>query len=350
MPPFSPGKCVVVLGAGATRGADSREGAQCLPPLNTDFFTQLQRITRPKHFDVVEAVIRDVVDLFGPNFTVSMEDYFTQLESIQRTVRRAGAAAPALTQHAVAQKRERLMAALAATLEESTDVSKRDSPVCTRHAALVATLKPRDTVISFNYDCVTDHAFRKAGTGKWSARHGYAFPRPARISGEEYWDAPNPPGSASATAYLLKLHGSLNWQLPPAATALTAPIKIKQRLYQLNGTPKFTIIPPEWSKQVDEDDNFKALWRNAERAIRNARIIALVGFSFTPTDSHVESLFRVALAGNHDLETLVVANPSIDDRRRIRSIFAPTLGRRRAVVRQFEKLKDLTGHLPDALS
>jgi len=46
MPQWSPGKRVVVLGAGATRGAQfvvrPPQGAAalgCLPPLNADFFT-----------------------------------------------------------------------------------------------------------------------------------------------------------------------------------------------------------------------------------------------------------------------------------------------------------------------
>src|SRR5206468_3056679 len=48
---WSPGRRVVVLGAGATRGAefvvapnDKAALLRCLPPLNADFFTQLQRI------------------------------------------------------------------------------------------------------------------------------------------------------------------------------------------------------------------------------------------------------------------------------------------------------------------
>ncbi len=249
MPPFSPGKRVIVLGAGATRGAESKSERECLPPLNADFFTQLQRITRAKHRKTVETVMKDVVGLFGSNFTVTMEEYFTQLESIRHTVLRAGRSSPAFSPTQVAANRERLMAALAATLEESTDVSKRGAVPCRHHAALVDALRPQDTIISFNYDCVMDHALRIHGGGKWSARHGYALPRPSRVEGYEHWDAQDPPTSASGSIYLLKLHGSLNWQLPSPQEAETGRITLKQRLYQQRGTPRFTIIPPEWSKK-----------------------------------------------------------------------------------------------------
>ena len=76
---------MVVIGAGATRGAQFvNEGAspQCLPPLNADFFTQLQRITAAKHDGDVANVLADVLDLYGPNYTLTLEEYFTQLEAL----------------------------------------------------------------------------------------------------------------------------------------------------------------------------------------------------------------------------------------------------------------------------
>jgi hypothetical protein len=55
-----------ILGAGATRGASFVGPAEnpCLPPLDTDFYAQLQRIRNEKHKGVIEAVIQDTVDLF----------------------------------------------------------------------------------------------------------------------------------------------------------------------------------------------------------------------------------------------------------------------------------------------
>src|SRR5947207_2433829 len=80
------GGTVFVLGAGASRAAGQNwdSGHQtkltCLPPLNADFFTHLQRITSTKYGTTVRDVIHDVVDLFGSNFRLTLEDYFTQLE------------------------------------------------------------------------------------------------------------------------------------------------------------------------------------------------------------------------------------------------------------------------------
>ena len=64
-----------VLGAGATRGASFVDPVKnpCLPPLDADFYAQLQRIRNPKHKPTVQQVIQDTVDLFGVNFRVSMD-------------------------------------------------------------------------------------------------------------------------------------------------------------------------------------------------------------------------------------------------------------------------------------
>lgn len=342
MPPFSPGKRVVVLGAGATRGATTSAGRLCQPPLNADFFTQLQRISNTKHRQTVRDVVKDVVAVFGSNFALTMEEYFTQLEAIGRMARLARATGPALSTAEVIAQRDRLMAALAAVLEESTDVSKKSAPSCEHHRAIVNHLQPRDTVISFNYDCVMDHALRQHGQSKWSAKYGYGFQKPSRIDGHDRWDAPDPPTKAGDSIYLLKLHGSINWQLP-TVEAEVKPIVLKERLYAQNGTPRFTIIPPEWIKNID-DANFRVLWTHAERAIRNAEQIAFVGFSFTPTDLHVEALFRIALAKQNKLRELIIANPSQDHRRRIRSVFAKPL-EGGLLLRQYDDLAQFAQHL-----
>jgi hypothetical protein len=306
VPPFSPGKHLVVLGAGASRGARFNDAFQpsCDPPLNADFFTQLQRITDAKYTDLVRAVIDDVVRLFGAPFSLTLEDYFTQLEFLLETMRYAPSAAGSISASDLREKRGRLLHAVSAVIEMSTDAAIRGSEGCEHHQRLVEQLQEKDTVISFNYDCVMDHALRKHGSGKWSATYGYTFPNPARIVGTDAWDPPMPARSAQSIS-LLKLHGSLNWQLPDEVEAdgPSGEIKLKQRLHGQRGVPYFTIIPPVWNKGIRESPAFETLWKNAERAIRNAEHIAIAGFSFAATDLPVESLFRVALLPPEELRS-----------------------------------------------
>jgi hypothetical protein len=241
------------------------------------------------------------------------------------------------------------MAALSAVLEASTNraISGSTARGCQHHRAIARTLAVGDHVISFNYDCVMDDALRREATGKWSAFTGYDFPLRMTVEakGGTYWSPPGGPRLARAdTIRLLKLHGSVHWQLPSDASTV---VKLKQRLHQQNGTPRFDIIPPQWNKTL-AGPVFRRIWRTGYRAIQRADRIAIIGFSFTPTDLNVESLFRLALA-RAPLRTLVIANPSADDRERIRRVFASTLARKKAVVREYDGLSEFTAAWPACL-
>src|SRR6266566_3109069 len=113
-------------GAGATLGSIFPPGftPECRPPLNADFFTQLQRITS-KHQKLIRQVMSDVVGLFGSNFSLTLEEYFTQLEFLAEAVELTPAKGGAFSTSDLRTKRERLMGALAAVLEMSTDVAVR---------------------------------------------------------------------------------------------------------------------------------------------------------------------------------------------------------------------------------
>lgn len=77
---------VFVFGAGATRGCEFVDPKKnpCLPPLDDDFFTQLQRIRNKKHKALVISVIKDVVLLFGKNFNVTLEMAYATFDQTRR--------------------------------------------------------------------------------------------------------------------------------------------------------------------------------------------------------------------------------------------------------------------------
>jgi hypothetical protein len=214
---------VFVLGAGATRGASFVDPrlVPCLPPLDSDFFTQLQRVQNPKHRQLISSVIADMVDLFGVNFRATLETTFTTLEHTLRMIattketrdfRRAD----------LQPKRNRLLQAIAAVMEEAlTDGprpgrSGRIHRGCDYHKRLVTDiLRPTDEVISFNYDCLVDRSLKRYGDGLWNARYGYGFllgSRGSNLTGDEYWQPPTP-ADHDHTVRLYKLHGSLHFDI-----------------------------------------------------------------------------------------------------------------------------------------
>jgi hypothetical protein len=64
-----------IFGAGASRGCSFVDPAShpSLAPLDGDFFTHLPRLQNPKHQFLITEVIQDVGELFGPDFTITME-------------------------------------------------------------------------------------------------------------------------------------------------------------------------------------------------------------------------------------------------------------------------------------
>ena len=303
---------LIVLGAGATRGASfvTQPGyGCCLPPLDSDFFTQAQRIATDKHAATVDRLIRDAVSLFGSNFKTTLETMFTVIEHTSRMLR--ATSKPVRKRFDLLAMRTNLLQAVAAVLEESL-VAKGVGPyACAYHEALVRSLRPKDTILTFNYDCVIDYALASKGDKKWNARFGYCLPLPRGRSGsigEFIWN-PDEPASKADTIHLLKLHGSVHFSAKSGGL-----FRLKARPYaRLNGDLRFEIIPPEWNKKWDEGV-FGKLWARASEEIHRAKTIVVVGYSFPTTDLHTSALFRVSVAKG--LNNVVVVNPDGAARRR----------------------------------
>lgn len=316
-----------MLGAGATRGAQFVGAATplCVPPLNADFFTQLQRVVSAKHQGAVNDVLRDVRSIYGSNYQVTLEQYVTQIESLLQIAGLATVRSVAFPKERLEKMRGRLLVALSAVLEESADVAKSTSVAvrhpCGYHRAIVESLVARDTIVTFNYDCVIDDALRRHAKGNWSAKYGYCFPNPARVEAHAPWDAEGARHETNKTINLLKLHGSLSWRPLPEDDS---EIRLRERPYKQGGDKEYELVPPENRKHIEDRPVLKSLWGSAERAIRSARVLAFIGFSFTPTDLHVDSLFRMALGGNRRLENIVIVNPSADHDDRFVPFAAPS--------------------------
>ena len=123
-------------------------------------------------------------------------------------------------------------------------------------------LRPKDRIISFNYDCLLDDALKRQGSGKWCPRYGYGFNLGARgknLTGDDHWN-PDEPAAQADTILYYKLHGSLHFKVTKALEDRPT-IKLKSRPYATFSGRKsvFTIIPPEWHKAYGPRLLLKAL-------------------------------------------------------------------------------------------
>lgn len=310
---------VIVLGAGATRGASfvSPRRHPCLPPLDADFFTQLQKIQNAKHRPLVDKVIADVVGMFGRNFRITLENMFTTLEHSLKMVQTTGEKGD-FTQPQLKEQRARLMQAIAAAVEESLAPAGRTPLECDYHASLVRKLRYEDTIISFNYDCVVDYTLKQYGISIWNARRGYGFKlgsHGTKLRGDDYWQ-PVVPAAPDRTVKLYKLHGSLHFNISEDGHVV-----LKQRPYtKQRKSPRFTIIPPESVKALSPEP-LGDLWKAAAAALRRATTIVVIGYSLPETDMHSTALFRINVNPEH-LKSLVVVNPDRAVRFRTREVLS----------------------------
>lgn len=339
---------VIVLGAGASRGASFVESLHgTLPPLDSDFFTQAQRLSNAKPKALVDDLIRNTVDIFGTNFKLTMEGFLTHIEHLSNVFEdyKLVGRPP---DNPYPQIRQQFLQVLAAVLDEAIG---RD-PACDYHNALVQALSHRDSILSFNYDWLIDASLRNHGHQKWNPRSGYgiaAYVQGRPGMGTEYWAAVDPSTGEKAyppnTVTLLKMHGSLNWFPMPVESDVKR-VRLRQRWWHQNGNLRFEIAPPEWNKPI-RSGIYQIVWRRARAALRMSRAIAFVGYSLPATDLPAQALFMVdagTTTNARDLSLLIIVNPDQQARARIRGVLSQRIGRSTRVL-TFERFKDFAGYL-----
>ena len=333
---------VIVLGAGATRGASFVSKLRgTLPPLDSDFFTQAQRLSREKPKVLIEELIKGTVELFGENFSLTMEGFLTQVEHLSHVFedyKLPGKPPKNLYQ----ELRSSFLQVLAAVLDEAIG---RDNE-CIYHRRLVETLTVADTVLSFNYDWLMDSTLRSHGRDKWNPGIGYGV-RAYKNANCKYWafQSPGGPEFCPKSMNLLKMHGSMNW-FPVPRDNKPHKIRLRKRWWHQNGKLSFEIIPPEWNKPI-RTGIYKEIWRAARRALRESTALVFIGYSLPEADLPTRALFMVDAGDSHaapDLKLLVVVNPDKEARRRIRRVLSGRITPKTRIV-TFDRFSEFSQFL-----
>ncbi len=330
---------VIVLGAGATRGASFVHAAKgALPPLDGDFFTQAQRLSAAKPQALLTRLIEDVVGTFGSNFALTMEGYLTRLEQMAHVLDdyRFRGRPPATNQYR--RMRDDFLQVLAALLDESIG----RHPTCDYHIRLVQAISSQDTILSLNYDWLMDQTLKTHGQGIWNPREAYGVPvyvAGSRGTGTRYWacsDAHGQPQYPGQSVHLLKLHGSMNWfPVPPERDPPR--LELRRRWWHQKGKLQFEIAPPEWNKPT-RSGVYVPIWRRARQALQNPKALIFIGYSLPETDLPVQALLTVERTPE-PLEVLIIVNPDQSARHRIRSVLRQRLDTSTRVL-SFDRLED----------
>ncbi|TGL19740.1 hypothetical protein EHQ47_16725 [Leptospira bourretii] len=160
--------------------------------------------------------------------------------------------------------------------------------------------KSDSTIISFNYDLLIEHYLQK--NTQWNPIYGYHMPFYPPFSYQPYNDHIQRIGGS-----ILKLHGSLNWGLPPEEILNAKYEKLildtenysetifrtkYDSLYFTNNKLYPYLIPPVAGK-IYENFIMRNLWRKAKAAMQIYPEIHIIGYSLPESDTSVEFLFRL---------------------------------------------------------
>ena len=170
-------------------------------------------------------------------------------------------------------------------------------------------------IVTLNYDTLLEKiSFSGQGKGYQQSNSYRGFYKQpiadlsSRVVGKHgYWATHYDDQDGKQLSPIYKLHGSINWLW--SATNPSEPIycasgseneNLRKGLFEY-------IIPPVLDKSGLYDHNIiKSIWNDAFDALKNAKRIFIVGFSFPATDISVEFLFKSVFC-NRDCKTKIYA-------------------------------------------
>lgn len=324
-------KTLVVLGAGASRGASFVRGAYgARPPLDLDFFSELQRLQQTTQ---VTNLLQFVREEFGTGLTLSMEEFFSQVEYTHRFHDELNVdPGPKIKRY---QKALELFYESLPVLFKQAIGNER----CEYHQRLVKHLYTDDVVISFNYDCVIDTALRDHAGRRWDPdKRGYGF---QLQGGGLHWRTEKGKGAPKRSITLLKPHGSLNWRID------NGQVSLEERPYDIESAED-RIVPPTWFKRLDQEP-YASVWKRARLEIRRSRALIVVGYSVPSTDLFSRALFKAEVSSKiqrEKLDFLVVANPDRSARQRFVDLVSGGIEQSTRIL-EFDSFEELVGSLQD---
>lgn len=149
--------------------------------------------------------------------------------------------------------------------------------------------REKTVFISLNYDTILEKALNSIVKDSWY------YPHIKTLVNRE-----------DAGIQVLKPHGSLNWLMKGNTNfSITTDYEVepvKNRCSEVNKFEQAAIIAPTQLKQelnMNETQNtittdlFLKIWESMRKALMNAERVFIVGYSFPPTDYHLQWLFRV---------------------------------------------------------
>ncbi len=311
---------VIILGAGASKGASFSDNKGVTPPLDGDFFVHAHAIFERKgraHTELRSAKsdwkkFKVAVQRAGINPSKlknwKLETLTTYLEARSNVRFEAKAGKPAKYREAL-----RLLNIIVCHVLSHSNGCRK----CDLHEYIFRKLKPK-AIISFNYDLIADQSILSLDDLKWSDRV-YSYSNNARLGrssqSRRWFQGKRRPSTKGAL--LLKLHGSIHWNrlqrgegFQIAGVASFPPRKKSETLEYLAPPTTPFIVPPVAAKMEIPESALHAVWSKASRELRRSSQWVLWGYSFPQTDTITTVLLKTAVKSSRGTKKrLLIINP-----------------------------------------
>lgn len=334
------GTCVV-FGAGASLdNAQHFELGVRTPPLDTTFFEKIREleVRVPPALRVYAEGLPTGSPFTQAPGSARMEEFF---EDLFFDFSSEGEANPHIT-----EAYTELIGVYRSVIGKTTDwmiadKGKKGGPVG-RVVSWAVDHADSVTLLTFNQDLILENEIHKRRRLRemWCIEHCYGafsnravmLPRKSELNSFDHHGKDCDGGSRLT---ILKLHGSLNWQIkmngrnpsprilagtgsyhPKIRVTRRRRVPTKLRVSRSTGTRGRSVwymwpvlVPPVYNKQVLIKQFLQDVWADAQEALVWCDRLVLYGYSLPPTDIEAEKLFQRSVFRNDDLVALDVINP-----------------------------------------
>lgn len=336
---------VFIFGAGATRAG--LEGELTVPPpLDADFFEIAKKIREGSTKKLSDSVLNHIYSLYGRTYDVGLEEYYRDIE-MRETI--GVFAKPPHQPPKWAQKRECLEKLIRHVCIHTTCMRSKSGafePLRSElHSNMLDLLCPGDTIVTFNYDLVIEESFLSRHNEIWNPVDGYGVHQSNKTCDwcNKWFKRCVVKKSTESKITLLKMHGSLNWEL-----YANRAIRLIHRPYQFKTKgdvdKNMAILPPGIAKKIDTYP-YKELWKSASSKLLNCKSVVIIGYSMPTADIAAKALFaeasrsRTAGSQSNYLRGLYLIDRNPEVKEKLKQVFSAALGPT-SIVTSYDRPKE----------
>jgi len=324
-------KTLLILGAGATRGALSGTfSPRISPPLNADFFEILGKFVQTpegkrhvKAYNRLTAFLNTEIGRKGIE-KPTMEEVFNVL-FISKDLTEIFRKGRGRNRTKGFRQEVRDFLSLLVRVFHFVQGQSNHRDGLEHHKRVTESLRPGDVIMTLNYDTLMDNALVEAG---WNPQKGYGFS--AKVKYEH--SKSNTFSTALQNVLLLKPHGSFNWfakgsfknleQMLEKRPVSQVQISDLPRLYESKAKNLVRFfIPPLYTKFF-KNKFWSKLWKQTYDAVRSADRFIVVGCSLIATDYHLRAILSKSISDKRGkFKEIIVVDRSPEVQKHLKRFF-----------------------------